>query len=396
MWILEFLFFGVTLVVGWTLFGYFLFICFVGLFKKKIVPTFPEQWPAISVIVPCYNEQENIMEKLNDVKKIDYPPECLEVFFVDGGSEDETVEIISAEAKNNNPIRVIKSPVKGKINQINFVLPQLKGEIIVNTDVDAHMSRNSLKWIAAEFNTSEDIAVVGAYCRPAKTIEIERYYWATQNKGRFLENDAGTSSIVVAPCYAFKRSLLKSFPEDVVADDVYIAFLANTLRYRTVYSRHAMALETRSPRRLSDFIPHKFRKSNAFLRESLRFIYRLPEMNYFSKLLLITRVAQQLFIPWALLSWLLLAGVHITLFRFDIVIICAVFIFMLFVITSYMFSRIKLPDIKHRYSIITQIKVYILTNMIMLSSGLSYPFFNQGSSYTRLTNVKGETEERYQ
>lgn len=394
MWLLEFLFFAMTLLVGWTLFGYLLFICFLGLFRHRKTPIFPASWPTVSVVVPCYNEAGQILAKLEDIRRLDYPQERLEVVFADGDSGDGSFELLTAAIGQDEPFRVVKCPRSGKINQLNEILPLLRGEIIVNTDTDARLSTDVLKWIAAEFATSSDVGVVGAYCRPADTLEVEKYYWDAQNKGRFLESDAGTSSIVIAQCYAFRRGLLETFPEDVVADDIYVAFLANTLGYRTVYSRHATAIETRSPQSYAQFLPHKFRKSNAFLRESLRFLYCLPEMKPFFKMLFLTRTAQQLLLPWAVLWWILIAGALLTLFRFDVVVFGAIFLVLLLVLTNRVFAWVKLPDGPRRYSLATVIKGYTLTNMIMLTTGLSYPFFRQGSSYARLGAVMtGETDK---
>jgi cellulose synthase/poly-beta-1,6-N-acetylglucosamine synthase-like glycosyltransferase len=389
MWLLEFLFFGMTLLIGWGTFGYILMIWFVALFRARPVPSFPSQWPSISVVIPCYNEEKEIVAKLEDCRKLDYPADCLEVVFADGGSTDHTLQILSDAIRKEEKIRVVPCPRRGKIQQLNHVLPQLKGELIVNTDVDARLSADALKWLAAEFAVSSDVAVVGAYCRPDRPLDIEDYYWAAQNKNRFLESDVHSSSIVIAQCYAFRRALLPAFPEDVVADDIYVAFLATTLGRRVVYSRQVMAVETRTPVSYREFIPHKFRKSNAFLRESLRFLYRLPEMGRFCKIMLITRICQQLLLPWALIFWMLLGGVLATLFRYDIVCLVLATVLILFLFTSRIFAIVKLPDGPHHHSLLTTIKGYFLVTMIMLVTGLSYPFYQQGSDYGRLGSDQG-------
>ena len=72
--------------------------------------------------------------------------------------------------------------------------------------------------------------------------------------------------MVIACCYAFRRGLLDRFPEDVVADDVYVAALANTLGHRTTYCAKALVEELRTPQTLPELFTHKFRKSNAVLR----------------------------------------------------------------------------------------------------------------------------------
>ncbi|MBI4790102.1 MAG: glycosyltransferase [Chloroflexi bacterium] len=385
MWLLEFLFFAMTLLIGWTLFGYLLYLWFAGLFRAKKMLRIPKtNLPRLSVIVPCYNEQEQILAKLDDLRRLVYPRDMLEVIFADGDSTDGTVACLTAAIQPDDACRVIRCPRRGKVHQLNHVLPMLRGEIVVNTDVDARLAPDALQWIAATFAIAPEIWVVGAYCRPADGLAIEQYYWDSQNKGRLLESDAQTASIVIAQCYAFRRELLAAFPEDVVADDVYAAFLANTLGYRTIYSRRATAIETRTPQDISQFVPHKFRKSNAYLRESLRFLYRLPEMSPFCKMMLTTRVVQQLLLPWAIIFWMLIAGVLLTLFRFDVVIFGALFLFVLLLLTNRVFAWMPLPEGARRYSLATILVGYALTMAIMLTTGVSYPFFRQGSSYARV------------
>jgi hypothetical protein len=187
---------------------------------------------------------------------------------------------------------------------------------------------------------------------------------------------------------------LQRFPDDVVADDIYVAFLANTLGFRTIYSRQAIALETRNPRDYSQFVPHKFRKSNAFLRESLRFLYRLPEMKGLFKVIFVTRIAQQLLLPWAILWWILIAGALITVFRYDVVFFGATFLFILFFLTSRCFAGVKLNGRSTHFSFATMVRGYVLTLAILLTTGLTYPFFRQGSSYRRIQDKEPGEERR--
>lgn len=382
MWILEFLIFLMTAIIIWTLFGYFVFLYFVGLLKSKKSIEIPESLPTVSVIIPCYNEEGLIATKIENLKAVDYPSDLIEFVFVDGGSTDRTVEIIKGHIEGHANFKVISSTKKGKINQLNEVLGQIRSKIALNTDVDAILQKDTILKMMRQFNDPK-VLVVGAYCSPENTLDIERYFWQSQNKGRLLESQAYTSFIVVAPCYAFRRWLIDSFPEDVIADDIYIASHANMLGGRTVYLQDAIATETRCPKSYGEFIAHKFRKSNAYLRETLRFLYRLPEMSGMLKMMFLTKVAQQLLLPYALMWWGLLAGAMLTLFRYDIVVICFGAILAFFVVTSIIFASIKVYN-EERFSIFVVIKGYLLTIFVMLATGLSYLFYRQDSSYTRL------------
>ncbi len=389
MWILILLFGLATVTLAWTAFGYFLLIWFIGLFRRHSPLTLPETWPRISLVIPVFNEAEQIGAKLENTLALEYPRDRLEVVFVDGGSSDDTVARLEQALAGEEGFRVVRSPRPGKIQQLNSVLGDLAGEIVVNSDADAVLEPDALQWIAAEFAASPDVWVVGAYCRPGENAyRIDQYYWDAQNKARLIECRASTTSIVIAPCYGFRRRLLDRFPDDVVADDIYVASLANVRGKRSIYSRKARAVELRNPRRLSEFLPHKYRKSNAFLRECLRFLYLLPEMDPFCKMMLLTRISQQLLFPWAGAWWLLLAGSLVTLHpapRYDVVGVAAAGLLVLFIFTSRAFRSVRLPEAKRRkYSLLTVFKGWVLTTLVLVTTGLSYPFYRQSSSYQRL------------
>lgn len=107
---------------------------------------------------------------------------------------------------------------------------------------------------------------------------LDRIYWYLANCVRSLESSRSSASHVCAPCYAFYRPLLDRFPDDVVADDVYISLHAIVHGLKVFYSWEIRVEEVRGPRSFREFFRHKYRKGNAVLRELLRFLYQLPLM----------------------------------------------------------------------------------------------------------------------
>ncbi len=72
----------------------------------------------ISVVVPAYNESENIVpltDKLIDILSR-YPD--YEIIFVDDGSRDSTVDVIERVRANNNKIHYISFPETLVINML--------------------------------------------------------------------------------------------------------------------------------------------------------------------------------------------------------------------------------------------------------------------------------------
>jgi glycosyltransferase involved in cell wall biosynthesis len=56
--------------------------------------TSSDGWPLISVIIHTYNSAATIGPVLDSIENLDYPRDTLELVIVDGGSTDNTVNII--------------------------------------------------------------------------------------------------------------------------------------------------------------------------------------------------------------------------------------------------------------------------------------------------------------
>lgn len=386
MWVLTSFFALATLALGWLCAAYFIVLRFAGCVRHRGGQAeVPQDMPDLSVVVPCANEADLIVDKLRNLLDCDYPADRLEIVFVDGGSTDDTVPRLEAAIPANRRIRISHAPRKGKIHQLNDVLPTLEGRYVVVSDADGRLRRDTLKQMVAEFAADRDAWVVGAYSTMPNAIWRDRCFWDSQNRGRLIESDACSSSIVIATCYAFRSELMSEFPEDVVADDVYVALLANSLGRRVVYSRQALVEELRGPSGISDFLSHKFRKNNAFLRESLRFLYRLPEMTGYCKLMTLTRIAQQLLLPWAVGLWFVLALTLLTLGRIDLLLVASASLLLSLMIARQAFQSVDVPEgATCRFGIMRYGTVFLETILVMFAAALSYPFYRQNSAYSRL------------
>jgi biofilm PGA synthesis N-glycosyltransferase PgaC len=117
--------------------------------------------PVISIIVPAYNEEENIKRTLDSIIDSDYPAK--DVIVVDDGSTDLTYAIASQymQTSRNCKIRVMRKKNGGKVSAINYALRFAVGEIVIVIDADSIIQRNALKEIAKEFQRPNVVAVAG-------------------------------------------------------------------------------------------------------------------------------------------------------------------------------------------------------------------------------------------
>lgn len=93
----------------------------------------------ISIIIPCYNEEETLpylfKQLMKQIDKMNYVE--FEVLFIDDGSKDKTLSIIKELSKLNNKVRYISfSRNFGKEAAIYAGLKNVKGDFVAIMDAD--------------------------------------------------------------------------------------------------------------------------------------------------------------------------------------------------------------------------------------------------------------------
>ena len=110
----------------------------------------------ISVIIPAYNEEENITATLDALLACDYPD--FEVIVIDNASKDKTFEVAS---KKN--VKVIREERKGTMWACEAGRKIATGEIVARLDADCLPEKNWLAKGARWFADKKVSAVSGPY-----------------------------------------------------------------------------------------------------------------------------------------------------------------------------------------------------------------------------------------
>lgn len=94
--------------------------------------------PEVSIIIPCLNEEKNILDMLDAILRQTYPIAQLEVVIADGLSEDHTRPLITdfQLAHPEVSILVLDNPVRRIPTGLNLAIKAARGTII--TRMDAH------------------------------------------------------------------------------------------------------------------------------------------------------------------------------------------------------------------------------------------------------------------
>jgi succinoglycan biosynthesis protein ExoA len=92
--------------------------------------------PAVSIVVPCRNERDQIESVLQLILAQEPPPGGFEVIVADGMSDDGTRNILSKLAKENSRLRIVDNPGQIVSAGLNAAIGEARGAVIIR--MDAH------------------------------------------------------------------------------------------------------------------------------------------------------------------------------------------------------------------------------------------------------------------
>ncbi|RRN77725.1 glycosyltransferase [Pseudoxanthomonas sp. SGD-10] len=110
-------------------------------------------WPKISIVTPSYNQGQYIEETILSILNQNYPN--LEYIIIDGGSTDNTVEII--KKYEDRLTYWVSEKDNGQADAINKGLEKCTGEIFNWINSDDYLERSALYYIRKHWENSIDL-----------------------------------------------------------------------------------------------------------------------------------------------------------------------------------------------------------------------------------------------
>jgi biofilm PGA synthesis N-glycosyltransferase PgaC len=127
--------------VLYVLFGYPLLLWLVA--RKKARPVAACLEPrTVTVLLPVYNGERWIRDKLLSILNLDYPRRLMEILVISDGSTDRTDEIARSFAVHG--VRLLRVERSGKAGALNAGIQAARGEILFFTDVRQELAPDCL------------------------------------------------------------------------------------------------------------------------------------------------------------------------------------------------------------------------------------------------------------
>lgn len=134
-------------------------IYFFSIERKKQLPL--DAFPLVSILVPAYNEADNITEVVKRLDVLNYPN--YEIIVINDGSKDNSSEIETKLAKQYKKVRFVDLRENaGKANALYLGFMAAKGEFLLCIDGDAYIDKDCIRNMVCHFVNPHNGERVGA------------------------------------------------------------------------------------------------------------------------------------------------------------------------------------------------------------------------------------------
>ncbi|MEN9447339.1 MAG: Poly-beta,6-N-acetyl-D-glucosamine synthase [Bacteroidota bacterium] len=226
----------------------------------------------VSVIIPAYNEEINAVHTINSLLQQDYPE--LELVFVDDGSKDNTLKVVTDAFSNNNNVTIVSKENGGKASALNVGIQQAKGEYVVCIDADSQFKTDAITQLMRMFNkknnadNKDEVAAVAGNVKVGNEVNmITKWqsieYITSQNFDRRAFDFLNCITVVPGAIGAFKKDIIMEaggLTTDTLAEDCDLTIRILRLGYTVRNCTDAISY-TEAPETLQQFYKQRFRWS---------------------------------------------------------------------------------------------------------------------------------------
>ena len=212
----------------------------------------------ISVVITSFKEPKTVDKAIQNFSTQSIKPYEILVLAPD----KETIEAAEKYAKKYPLIRVIRDSGKGKPAALNYARKLIKGEIVILSDGDVFVEKESINKLVTHFKNKSVGAVTGRVIAINKENNIFGYWAQLTTEAFHQRRILGTKNNENILCsgylYAIRKNLMPKIPVSTLADDAYVSEYISRKRYKTTYEPQAKVF-VKYPDNVIDWIKQKKR-----------------------------------------------------------------------------------------------------------------------------------------
>ncbi|MDO4879027.1 MAG: poly-beta-1,6-N-acetyl-D-glucosamine synthase [Neisseria sp.] len=202
--------------------------------------------PPVSVLIPCFNEAENLRTSIPHLLNMDYPR--YELIFIDDGSSDDTLRVLENWAAENARIRVVGQGNRGKAAALNHGLRYARGKYIVCIDGDAVLDYSALSYFVQTMEDDDGLAGLTGNPRVRNRSTVLGRLQVAEFSSiigliKRSQSVSGMLFTLSGVILCLRRSVLRQlggWSENMMTEDIDITWKAQTAGLRVAYEPRAL------------------------------------------------------------------------------------------------------------------------------------------------------------
>lgn len=231
----------------YTYLGYGLLLLLANALRRQKPLNSEAVCPAVTFVVPVYNEEAVIQQKIENTLALAYPAEKLFFVFVADGCTDNTTKIIARYPQ----LQLLQSPVRqGKAAAVNRAVQTVQTPVVVLSDANTLVHPQSLLKMTRHYARKNIGGVSGEkriLSQGASAVGFgERLYWRYESVLKRANGDFYTLVGAAGELFSFRTRLFRPMAADTILDDFVLSATVCLRGYRFVYEKEAYGVEAAS------------------------------------------------------------------------------------------------------------------------------------------------------
>lgn len=291
----------------------FLFLLIYAKNRKKFfsIPKITKNY-SLSIIIPCYNEEENIGGTIEAVLKSDYKG-LKKIIVVDDCSTDNSYDTIKKYAEKYKKVMILRTPKNtGKASGAkNYGAKFVDTELIGFVDADSYPQKDAIRKMMGFFDDEKIVSVTSTIFVKKRKRFIEKLQSIEYRIIAFtrkLLGFVGAIYVTPGPLAVYRRKVFDDvgrFDEDNLTEDIEIT-------WRFLSRGHKIEMSV--PSRAYTVAPNRFK---AWYLQRVRWnIGGIQTINKYRKTFARKGILGSFVLPFFILSWILgILGIGILIYR---------------------------------------------------------------------------------
>jgi cellulose synthase/poly-beta-1,6-N-acetylglucosamine synthase-like glycosyltransferase len=217
----------------------------------------------ISIIITTYKEPKTIGKAIEAIIQQKLPEH--EIIVV--APDTETLSVAEKYSKKYKQIKILKDQGKGKPAALNLALKYVKGDILIFTDGDVYIEKDSIPKLLEQFKDTK----VGAVSGNVVSLDSKKTmmgYWAyvltsVAHEIRMDNLNKNKEFFCTGYLFAIRKELFPKLPEELLSEDGYISWNVYKKGYIIKYSPDSKVY-VKYPKTFKDWIIQKKRSAGGY------------------------------------------------------------------------------------------------------------------------------------